>query len=101
MIMLVVRVAVRCRSGHRDTFLMQLRREEQQVPTTFEGCERFTFGTHPDDPDRVLLYEEWRDREAFEAYRESEFFEEAGAKLFPLMDGPPDSSYFEAERVGP
>jgi len=31
----------------------------------------------------------------------SDYFRDAGEVLFPLMDGAPDSAYYEAERVGP
>ena len=49
----------------------------------------------------MLLYEEWKTREAAEAYLGSDYFRDAGAILFPLMEGRPDSAYYEAERVGP
>ncbi|HYN52130.1 MAG TPA: hypothetical protein VES62_14500 [Thermoleophilaceae bacterium] len=34
-------------------------------------------------------------------YLQSDYFREAGALLFPLMDGAPDSAYYVADRVGP
>ena len=55
----------------------------------------------PTDANSVLVYEEWRSRADFDAYRNSEFFAESGAVLFPLMEGAPDSAYYESELVGP
>jgi quinol monooxygenase YgiN len=99
--MFTVRVAVRVRPEARDQFLGQLKKEEQEVPERFAGCERFAVYSDPSDPDNVLLYEEWADRDAANAYLTSDYFRAGGAILFPLMDGAPDSAYYEAERVGP
>lgn len=99
--MFCVRVAVRVKPEGRDRFVAQLKTEEREVPERFAGCERFAVFSDPADPDSVLLYEEWKTREAAEAYLGSDYFREAGAILFPLMEGRPDSAYYEAERVGP
>ncbi len=99
--MYCVRVAVRVKPEGRDRFVAQLKREEREVPERFEGCERFAVFSDPTDPDNLLLYEEWTTREAADAYLRSEYFREAGEVLYPLMDGPADSAYYEAERVGP
>jgi len=99
--MFTVRVAVRVRPEGREQFLAQLKNEEQEVPARFEGCERFAVYTDPGDADNVLLYEEWTSREAADAYLTSDYFQAAGDVLFPLMNGSPDSAYYQAERVGP
>ena len=99
--MFCVRVAVRVKPEARDRFVAQLKTEEREVPDRFAGCERFAVFSDPADPDNVLLYEEWTTRDAAEAYMRSDYFRAAGDVLFPLMDGSPDSAYYEAERVGP
>jgi quinol monooxygenase YgiN len=99
--MFCVRVAVRVRPEGREPFLAQLKKEEREVPGRFEGCVRFAVFSDPEDRDSLLLYEEWASRDAAHAYLGSDYFREAGAILFPLMDGAPDSAYYEAERVGP
>jgi quinol monooxygenase YgiN len=71
------------------------------VPATFAGCQRFAVYRAPGDPASFLLYEEWADREAVGAYLTSEYFRAAAAVLFPLIDGQPDSAYYESQRVGP
>jgi quinol monooxygenase YgiN len=41
----------------------------------------------PDDPRVFLMYEQYRDKAAFEAHGESEHFKEIGlGELFPLME---------------
>ena len=99
--MFTVRVAVKVRPDGRDAFLAQLGKETREVPRQYAGCERFELFVDPADPERVFLYEEWRDRDAAQAYMDSDYFTQSGEVLFPLMDGKPDSAYYESERVGP
>ena len=100
--MFCVRVAVRVKSEGRERFLAQLKKEEaREVPDRFAGCAHFAVFSDPADPDSLLLYEEWTSREAAARYLRSDYFREAGEVLFPLMDGAPDSAYYEAEPVGP
>ena len=82
-------------------FLAQLEREGREVPERFGGCERFAVYNDPRDANNLLLYEEWTNREAADAYMKSEYFRESGEILLPLIDGEPDSAYYEAELVGP
>src|SRR6185437_11194464 len=111
--MFTIRVAVQVRPEGRDAFVAQLKKEEQEVPATFAGCQRFVVYRAPGDPASFLLYEEWADRKAADAYLTSEYFQAAAAYLtseyfqaaaavlFPLIDGQPDSAYYESQRVGP
>jgi quinol monooxygenase YgiN len=97
----VIRVLVRVQPDMVDDFTAHIDREAFEVPARFAGCERYALFNDPADPVQFLLYEEWRDGEAFAAYRGSDHFAAAGAKLRPMLDGPPDSAYFQAELVGP
>ena len=99
--MFTVRVAARVRPEGRDRFVAHLQREQDEVPARFEGCERFAVYSDPADANSLLVYEEWRSRRDFDAYRTSEYFTQSGAVLFPLMDGAPDSAYYESDLVGP
>lgn len=99
--MLTVRVAMRIRPDGCDALVSHLQQESHEIRERFDGCERFDIYCDPGDPTRALLYEEWQSRAAFDAYRQSEYFQAGGAILFPLMDGVPDSAYYESELVGP
>ena len=99
--MFTVRVAVRTRPDRREPFMSQLKKEEREVPTRFEGCTRFAVYNDPSDPDSTFIYEEWSTKDAFDRYRSSEYFNDSGKILLPLIDGAPDSAYYESERVGP
>ena len=99
--MFTVRVSVRVRPGDRQQFVRQLKKEAQEVPARFAGCERFALYADPSDADNLLLYEEWASREAASAYLSSDYFKAGEEILYPLMDGSPDSAYYESVRVGP
>jgi quinol monooxygenase YgiN len=96
-----IRVELRAKPEKQARLVAALAAEAREVPHRFEGCERYAVFVHPDDECRILLYEEWSDAGAFDAYRESDFFEQSGRTLFPMVDGPPDSAYYESVRVGP
>lgn len=99
--MFTIRVAACVHPDGHDQFVAHLQREQQEVPARFDGCQRFAVYCRPDDANSILIYEEWRSRDDFDVYRTSEYFTASGAVLFPLMDGAPDSAYYESELVGP
>ncbi|MDN5860264.1 MAG: antibiotic biosynthesis monooxygenase [Pseudonocardia sp.] len=99
--MFIVRVAVRVLPEGREQVVAQLRKEEREVADRFAGCERFAVFSDPADPDSLMLYEEWASRQDAERYMASDYFEVASRVVFPLMNGAPDSAYYEAQRVGP
>ena len=84
--MFTIRVAVHVRPEGRDAFVAQLNKEEQEVPVTFAGCQRFALYRAPGDPASFLVYEEWADRKAADAYLTSEYFAAAAAVLFLASD---------------
>ena len=98
--MMVIRVLVRVQEGRAEDFLAHMAQETPRV-LEFEGCERYAVFADPSEANRFLLYEEWASAEAFEAYRSSELLAESFRVLGPMMAGPPDSSYFSANPVGP
>ncbi|MFT4905998.1 MAG: quinol monooxygenase YgiN [Oleispira sp.] len=53
------------------------------------------------EPDELLLYEEWKNIDVFNDYKNSAAFAEIMAKVFPLLKGKPDSAYFESDIIGP
>jgi quinol monooxygenase YgiN len=46
-----------------------------------------------------MLYEEWQSKEAFDAYRHSDFFKQNGQIFNPMFSAKPDSAYYQAERI--
>jgi quinol monooxygenase YgiN len=96
-----IRVELRVKPERREQLVARLVAEASEVPRRFDGCERYAVFVHPEDECRILLYEEWSDAAAFAAFAGSDYFEESGRALFPMVDGPLDSAYFDSVRVGP
>src|SRR5690349_2757709 len=96
-----IRVELRAKPDQRSDLVAALMTEATEVPNRFTGCERYAVFVHPADDCRILLYEEWADADAFAAYNQSDYFEASGRKLFAMLDGPPDSAYYDSVRVGP
>ncbi len=94
-----IRVELRAKPEQQAELVAALAAQAREVPVRFEGCERYAVFVHPEDDCRSAV-EEWSVR-AFAAYRESDFFEQSGQVVFPMIDGAPDSAYFESVRVGP
>ncbi len=92
---LVIRVLVEVGADHRAAFQAHLT-QEAAVVRQMDGCLRFDLFADPTDEGRFLLYEEWRDGAAFEAYKATDTFTESFRLLGPMMTAPPDSAYFDA-----
>lgn len=97
----VIRVALRVADEVRADFLDHARQQAREVPARFDGCLQYGFHASVEGDGRYLLYQEWASSERFEDYRKSAYFAETGARLRPMLAGPPDSAYFAAERTGP
>jgi len=97
--MMIIRVVVTVQAEKVAAFVAQLQKESVEVKEKFAGCERFELFADPENGERFLLYEEWETAEQFDVYRQSDYFTENGAVLFPMLAGAPDSAYFEAKRT--
>jgi len=84
----------------QDQIVAQIQREMVEVKEQFAGCEWFSLYEASVGDRDFLLYEEWESKEAFYAYRNSDYFAENGKSLFAMLDGPPSSAYFAAEKEG-
>ncbi len=99
--MLIARVRVTATDEGRQTLVDTLIAEAGQIPSQFEGCELFVVSVDAADPKTVMIAEEWRTRDLFDAYQNSEHFAQIMTIAGPCLAGPPDSAYYEGERVGP
>ena len=97
--MIIIRVNVTIKPEERSAFVAQIKKEMIDVKQGFAGCARFNLYEDVMDENRFLLYEEWQTAENFKAYQTSDYFQENGKKLFPMMADKPDSAYFEAALV--
>jgi len=98
--MIVIRVALTVKPGHDKAFVAAMDLDAKRT-RELDGCARFALYKDTAAPHAYLLYEEWESMKAFDAYRTSKRFQDAGRMLFPMMAGKPDSAYYEAQQVGP
>jgi len=96
--MFVVRVELKLKSGHMEK-LREHASAEASAAGKLPGCKAYSFSEDVAEPGRVLLYEEWATRDAFEAYKASPLFAAAGTWLMPLLAEPPKSAYYESDDV--
>jgi quinol monooxygenase YgiN len=96
--MIVIRVALTAQPSERDQLIDHLRVDATQA-RGLPGCVRFDLLQDASDENGVFIYEEWSDRESFDAYRGSVFFEEVGRKIRPLLAAAPDGAYYDASTL--
>lgn len=98
--MFVIRIRLSVKPEAKATLLSHMQ-EEIQGNSKLDGCEAYALYQDAFDEYAFLLYEEWRDVDALNAYKNSDAFKQIMANLSPLMAAKPDSAYYEAELVGP
>lgn len=96
--MIIVRVLVKIQPQHKNEFV-QLMNDDLEDTMKFEGCKHFALYEDTQNENGFILYEEWESQANFDAYRTSEYFKARGGQLFPLMDGTPDSQYYQADPI--
>ena len=99
--MLIARVRVTATDEGRETLVTTLTTEAGRIQSMFEGCELFVVSVDTDDPNVVMIAEEWETKEHFEAYTSSQHFADTMAQAGPCLASPPESAYYLGERVGP
>mgnify|MGYP002652261989 CR=1 FL=1 len=96
--MMVIRVKVNVKPETKSDFIDAMK-ASISISSQFDGCLNFNLYEDITDENALLLYEEWDTPEHFQAYKSSDHFQESGKVLFSLMDGSPDSAYFDAKSV--
>ena len=99
--MFVARVAVKASAEGREMLVDRLSEEATVVPTKFDGCQFYVVSVDANDDHHILIAEEWTDREAFDAYQQSEYFAESLETLWSCLAAPPNSAYYDSTLVGP
>ena len=96
--MFIARVALQIQSSHQTAF-RSFATSEGKAARALPGCVEYRFCEDVADPTQILLYEEWADRAAFEAYKASKLFTDAGTVLGPMLAAAPRSAYYEADDI--
>jgi quinol monooxygenase YgiN len=94
--MIVIRVAFEINPAERAGMLTYLQQHIAETRRDFAGCLNYGFYQDATNENGFLLYEEWDNQANFDAFKNSQAFQENGKVLFPLMVGKPDSVYYAA-----
>jgi quinol monooxygenase YgiN len=82
----VLVVRMRAKAGAEER-VAALARELAEASRAEPGCEAYVPCRDPEDPGALLIFEQYRDREAFEAHGASEHFQRlAAGELWDLLE---------------
>ena len=98
--MIVVRVNCTINPEKRAKFLAAIEQDRLEKHA-FAGCIAYRWSESVLEPNLFSLYEEWETPEAFNAFKNSEYFAQNGKVMFPLISGNPDSVTYEAQALQP
>lgn len=99
--MLIARVRVTATDEGRQTLIDALTTGAGRIQSMFDGCELYAVSVDTSDPNTVMIAEEWETRDHFDKYHTSDLFSNTMAVAGPCLASPPNSAYYDSERVGP
>lgn len=91
--MYVVIVEFSIHAQHSKAFLARVRQQAEDSLNREADCHVFDVCVNPDQDGRVLLYEVYSDREAFEAHLQSDHFHEFDHSVRDWVEGKKVSVY--------
>lgn len=87
--MLALLVTIRIKPGHREAFLDALLGDARGSVQDEPGCLRFDVLLDDSDPNRIFLYEVYRDEQALEAHRQAPHYLQWRETVKDWFDGEP------------
>ena len=97
---IVIAGNARIRSDAHDTALAAAARM-REATLAEEGCVEYRFSFAFDDPDVVLLHEEWVDAAALDAHMATPHMAEFAGQLAAVLNGPVDFTRYEVSAKRP
>tara|TARA_R110002096_G_scaffold70139_1_gene168053 strand:- start:306 stop:590 length:285 start_codon:yes stop_codon:yes gene_type:complete len=91
--MFVVLVQFNIKAEHLDAFVERVEQQANDSLTFEDECHQFDVSLSNDDPNLVLLYEIYSDREAFDAHLDSAHFRDFNAKVTPWVESKTLTTY--------
>jgi quinol monooxygenase YgiN len=98
--MIIITLKARLRPEHRDSALAAARSMSEHSLAE-AGCLDYRFWVLPDDPNAVLLLEQWEDQAALDAHMAAPQLAEFAGALGPALDGGMEATKFEVASSGP
>ena len=94
----VLVVHLQTQPGKREAFLSLALDNARATRETEAGCLQFDVVTDPQEPDRILFYEVYRDEAAFEHHQQTAHFRDYLQRAVPLLASRERARY---ERLAP
>lgn len=85
---------------HVETFLTLFDKVSPRIRAT-DGCEHLVLLQDATFPNIVSTHSHWRNNEALEAYRKSDFFRSTWEKTRMLFIAPPTAQSYHTIRIAP
>lgn len=83
--MFVVVVDIEITEGSVDAFMEHMMRQARTSLKEEIGCHAFDVCVAPENPHRIMLYEVYTDRDAFDAHLSAPYFGRFDTAVQPLM----------------
>ena len=96
--MYVIIVEFRICEGHETEFMARMREQAENSLSREEDCLQFDVCNDPDDPQRVFLYEVYRDEDAFRRHLESAHFNDFDAATSAWIESKTVQAWQREER---
>jgi quinol monooxygenase YgiN len=87
--MLSLLVTIKIKPGYRDAFVESLMGDARGSVNDEPGCLRFDVLQDSADPNRIFLYEVYKDEKALEAHRQAPHFQKWRETVKDWFDGEP------------
>lgn len=84
--MFVVLVQFIIKPENLDAFIERVEQQANDSLTFEDECHQFDVSISNDDPNLVLLYEVYTDRQAFDVHLDSDHFHDFNAKVTPWVE---------------
>jgi quinol monooxygenase YgiN len=98
--MIVITLKAKLLPEHRDSALAAASTMSAQSLTE-AGCIDYRFWTLIDDPNSLLLFEQWEDQASLDVHLVQPQMGEFAAALGPALDGGMEATKFEIASSGP
>ncbi|HEX9872154.1 MAG TPA: putative quinol monooxygenase [Candidatus Tectomicrobia bacterium] len=85
--MLALLVTIKIKPGYRDAFVESLLDDARGSVNNEPGCLRFDVLQDNADPNRIFLYEVYKDEQALEAHRQTPHFQKWREAVKDWFDG--------------
>ena len=85
--MMVVTAILKAKAGKEEELIGEMKSLVKAVKENEPGALDYTFHRSQKDPSAFMIYEKYKDGEAFQAHATAPHFQEAAKKLPNLLDG--------------